>query len=237
MSVHAGTSRTQDGMDGFLINRELPGSPRGGGRFATRASLDGEVSLEWATGRPRIPLAMMSPEQRRHATERDWKIAAREHFGDKAERKKARQKPYATLALCARNTSQTTPSWHPLPDTPSVKESARHSRSVTPEPVHRPQPDAPSVKEPARKRRATVSAPKTAPKKKASVRPPKIGVRRFSPRKSIAARTTGRLTRSIKRALIPWYGKKGVGWLKNPRRAARNALYRRTTFGVSDLFR
>lgn len=48
----------------------------------------------------------------------------------------------------------------------------------------------------------------------------KFGVRTPSLKKSISARTTGRAKRSIKRALIPGYGKKGRGWITNPRKAA-----------------
>ncbi|WP_331855825.1 hypothetical protein [Acidipropionibacterium jensenii] len=55
--------------------------------------------------------------------------------------------------------------------------------------------------------------------------------------KSLRARTTGRATRAVKRAIIPGYGKKGMGWIKDPKRAARNAVYRRTTFSVWDLFK
>jgi len=32
----------------------------------------------------------------------------------------------------------------------------------------------------------------------------------------------------MKRAVNPFYGKKGVGWIKNPKRAARNKLYNKT---------
>ncbi|AZZ39061.1 hypothetical protein C0Z10_04055 [Acidipropionibacterium jensenii] len=65
----------------------------------------------------------------------------------------------------------------------------------------------------------------------------KIGMRTLSLTKSLRARTTGRATRAVKRAIIPGYGKKGMGWIKDPKRAARNAVYRRTTFSVWDLFK
>lgn len=65
----------------------------------------------------------------------------------------------------------------------------------------------------------------------------KIGLRTPSPKKSLRARTTGRVTRAVKRRLIPGYGQRGMGWLRDPKRAARNAVYRRTTFSVWDLFR
>ena len=53
----------------------------------------------------------------------------------------------------------------------------------------------------------------------------------------LRARTTGRLKRSIKRAVIPWYGKKGVGWVKNPKRALYNKIYRKTTVSIWDIFK
>ena len=65
----------------------------------------------------------------------------------------------------------------------------------------------------------------------------KFGMRTPSLRKSISARTTGRLKRSVKRQLIPGYGRKGMGVLRDPQRAAYNAVYRRTTFGLGDLFK
>lgn len=62
----------------------------------------------------------------------------------------------------------------------------------------------------------------------------KFGMRKPSLRKSISARTTGRAKRAIKRAIIPGYGKKGMGWL-NPKRAVYNRVYGRTTFSIFDL--
>ena len=65
----------------------------------------------------------------------------------------------------------------------------------------------------------------------------KIGMRKPSIKKSLKARTTGKLKRSIKRAIIPGYGKKGMGWVKNPKRALYNKIYRKTSFSVGDLFK
>ena len=65
----------------------------------------------------------------------------------------------------------------------------------------------------------------------------KFGLRTPSLKRSIKARTTGRLKRSVKKALIPGYGKKGMGWLKNPKKAAYNKVYNKTTFSIWDLFR
>ncbi len=65
----------------------------------------------------------------------------------------------------------------------------------------------------------------------------KFGLRTPSLKKSISARTTGRAKRAVKRALIPGYGKKGTGWIKNPRKAAYNKVYNKTTFSIWDLFK
>lgn len=65
----------------------------------------------------------------------------------------------------------------------------------------------------------------------------KFGVRTPSLKKSISARTTGRAKRSIKRALVPGYGKKGRGWITNPVKATYNKVYRKTTVSFWDLFK
>lgn len=53
-------------------------------------------------------------------------------------------------------------------------------------------------------------------------------------KKSIKARTIGKAKRALKRSLIPGYGKKGMGWIKDSKRAAYNRLYHRTTISLSD---
>jgi hypothetical protein len=65
----------------------------------------------------------------------------------------------------------------------------------------------------------------------------KVGLRKPSIKRSLRARTTGRVKRSIKRATNPFYGKRGFGFIKNPKRSINNRIYRRTTFGVSDLMK
>ena len=65
----------------------------------------------------------------------------------------------------------------------------------------------------------------------------KIGLRTPSVKKSIKARTSGRIKRSIKRALIPGYGKKGMGWINDPERALYNKVYHKTTTGISDILK
>lgn len=65
----------------------------------------------------------------------------------------------------------------------------------------------------------------------------KFGIRNPSLRRSISARTSGRLKRSVKRAIIPGYGKKGMGWIKNPKKAAYNKIYNKTTIGIRDILK
>ncbi|MDO5043517.1 MAG: hypothetical protein Q4D92_08410 [Slackia sp.] len=65
----------------------------------------------------------------------------------------------------------------------------------------------------------------------------KFGMRTPSIKKSISARTTGKAKRAIKKAIIPGYGKKGMGWLRDPKKAAYNKVYRKATFGLKDLFK
>ena len=62
-------------------------------------------------------------------------------------------------------------------------------------------------------------------------------MRKPSLKKSIKARTTGKAKRKLKKALIPGYGKKGTGWLKDPKKAAYNKIYKKTTFSIFDLFK
>ena len=65
----------------------------------------------------------------------------------------------------------------------------------------------------------------------------KIGMKTPNFKKSIKARTTGKVKRKIKKALIPGYGKKGMGWVKDPKRVAYNKMYNKTSFSLFDLFK
>lgn len=65
----------------------------------------------------------------------------------------------------------------------------------------------------------------------------KIGLRKPSIKRSIKARTTGRLKREVKRAVLPGYGKKGMGWVKNPKKAAYNKVYNKTSVGLGDVLK
>lgn len=57
----------------------------------------------------------------------------------------------------------------------------------------------------------------------------KIGVRKPSISKSLKARTTSKLKRQVKKAIIPTYGQKGTGIIKDPKRAIYNKVYNKTT--------
>lgn len=63
----------------------------------------------------------------------------------------------------------------------------------------------------------------------------KFGMRKPSVKRSIKARTTGRAKRAVKKVVIPGYGKKGMGWIKNPKKAAYNKIYKKTTFSFWDI--
>lgn len=62
-------------------------------------------------------------------------------------------------------------------------------------------------------------------------------IRKPSIKKSFKARTTGKAKRAVKKALIPGYGKKGAGLIKDPSRAIKNANYSRSTKSFWSLFR
>lgn len=63
----------------------------------------------------------------------------------------------------------------------------------------------------------------------------KIGIRTPSVKKSIKARTTGRVKRTVKKMFVPFYGKMGL--VKNQKKALYNKVYRKTTFSIFDLFK
>lgn len=60
-------------------------------------------------------------------------------------------------------------------------------------------------------------------------------LRKPSINKSISASTTGRLSKDMMRIIDPYYGKKGVGWIKNPNKALYNYIYYRTTASLNDV--
>ena len=60
----------------------------------------------------------------------------------------------------------------------------------------------------------------------------KIGMRRPNIKSRVKSKTTGRIKRTVRRSIDPTDGKKGAGWIKDPKKAAYNAVYSRTTTGV-----
>lgn len=65
----------------------------------------------------------------------------------------------------------------------------------------------------------------------------KFGMRKPSLKKSIAVRTTGKIKRSIKKTLIPGYGKKGMGLINDSNKSMYNKIYKKTIFSIFDLFK
>ncbi len=65
----------------------------------------------------------------------------------------------------------------------------------------------------------------------------KIGFRTPILKKSLKARTTSKYKRQLKSAIDPTYGKKGVGWFKNPKKALYNKIYNKTTRSIFDIFK
>lgn len=65
----------------------------------------------------------------------------------------------------------------------------------------------------------------------------KFGFRKPSIKKSIKARTTGRVKRTVNKAINPVYGKKGMGFINNPKKAVYNSIYNKTSFGISDIIK
>lgn len=62
----------------------------------------------------------------------------------------------------------------------------------------------------------------------------KFGIRKPNYAARFKARTTGKWKRKLKRAVNPFYGRKGVGFIKNPGKSIKSAIYHRTTVGVPD---
>lgn len=59
----------------------------------------------------------------------------------------------------------------------------------------------------------------------------KFGMRKPSIKKSFSARTTGKAKRTVKKAVVPGYGKKGTGYVKSPKKAVYNKVYNKTSTG------
>lgn len=61
----------------------------------------------------------------------------------------------------------------------------------------------------------------------------KFGARKPSFKKTIKAHTTSKAKRAVKRSVNPLYGKKGMGWVNDPKQAAYNKVYKQTTFDAT----
>lgn len=62
-------------------------------------------------------------------------------------------------------------------------------------------------------------------------------IRKPSLKKSISVRTKGKATRAIKKATIPGYGVKGIGVIKDPKKATYNKVYKSTSISVFDILK
>lgn len=65
----------------------------------------------------------------------------------------------------------------------------------------------------------------------------KLGMRKPSIKRSLKARTTGKLKRGLKKSIKPFYGKKGTGLVKNPKKTIYNKVYKKTSFSIFNLFK
>ena len=63
----------------------------------------------------------------------------------------------------------------------------------------------------------------------------KYGMRTPSINKRISARTTGKITRTVNKAVNPLYGKKGMGFINNPSKAVYNKVYNKTTTSIDNI--
>lgn len=63
----------------------------------------------------------------------------------------------------------------------------------------------------------------------------KVGMRTPNLKKSVKARTTGKAKRAVKKAVVPGYGKKGMGLVNDPKKAAYNKVYNKATVGIDDI--
>ena len=63
----------------------------------------------------------------------------------------------------------------------------------------------------------------------------KYGTRTPNINKRISARTTGKVTRTMNKAVNPLYGKKGMGFINNPSKAIYNKVYNKTTISADGI--
>ena len=63
----------------------------------------------------------------------------------------------------------------------------------------------------------------------------KYGMRTPNINKRISARTTGKIKRTMNKAVNPLYGKKGMGFINDPSKAVYNKVYNKTTTSVDNI--
>ena len=63
----------------------------------------------------------------------------------------------------------------------------------------------------------------------------KYGMRTPNINKRISARTTGKITRTMNKAVNPLYGKKGIGIVNDPSKAVYNKVYNKTTKSIDNI--
>lgn len=63
----------------------------------------------------------------------------------------------------------------------------------------------------------------------------KYGMRTPNINKRISARTTGKIKRTVNKAVNPLYGKKGIGLINDPSKAIYNKVYNKTTTSVDNI--
>lgn len=65
----------------------------------------------------------------------------------------------------------------------------------------------------------------------------KFGMRKPNIKKSLKAKTTGKIKRNMKKTVNPLYGKKGIGYIKNPNKAIYNKVYNKTSISAFKVFK
>lgn len=63
----------------------------------------------------------------------------------------------------------------------------------------------------------------------------KYGMRTPNINKRISARTTGKITRTMNKAVNPLYGKRGIGFINDPSKVIYNKVYNKTTTSVDKI--
>lgn len=63
----------------------------------------------------------------------------------------------------------------------------------------------------------------------------KVGYRKPNLKKSVKARTTGKVKRHVKKSINPTYGKKVMGIINDPKKSVYNKIYNKTTVGCNNI--